>query len=124
LVHDESGLYIFVLPKGATEVRLLSRSASHTDARPWLDDRRRLGVNVERIVLRGASEIQEVPVDHPALSQGWQAVERDRTALRRWTSRDAVLPLPTLRNATLLEIRVGNGGMAYMISAEQERRVA
>jgi Hint domain len=123
-VHGENGLYIFVLPKGATEVRLLSRSASHTDARPWLDDRRRLGVNVERIVLRGASEIQEVPVDQPALSQGWQAVERDGTALRRWTSGDAVLPLPTLRNATLLEIRVGNGGMAYMISAEQERRVA
>jgi Hint domain/Domain of unknown function (DUF4347) len=123
-LYGENGLYIFALPKGATEVRLLSRSGAPTDARPWLDDRRRLGVNVERIVLRGASEMQEVPVDHPRLSQGWQAPERDGAALRRWTSGDAVLPLPTLSGPTMLEIRIGSGGMAYVTTAEQERRVA
>ena len=123
-LYGENGLYIFALPKGATEVRLVSRASSPTDARPWLDDRRCLGVNVERIVLRGATELQEVPVDHPGLSQGWQAVERDGTALRRWTNGDAALPLPALRGPTMLEIRAGSGGMEYVTRAEEERRVA
>ncbi len=123
-LYGENGLYIFALPKGATEVRLVSRAGAPADARPWLDDRRCLGVNVERIVLRGASELREVPVDHPGLSQGWHAVERDGVALRRWTSGDAVLPLPTLGGPTMLEIRAGNGGMAYLTGADQERRAA
>ena len=98
-LYGENGLYIFALPKGATEVRLVSRAGSPTDTRPWLEDRRCLGVYVERIVLRGASEMREVPLDHPGLSQGWWAVERDgrrcaggRAAMRccrcpRWTAR-------------------------------------
>jgi hypothetical protein len=123
-LYGENGLYIFALPKGATEVRVISRAGSPADARPWLDDRRCLGVKVERIVLRGANESLEVPVDHQGLSQGWHVAERDGTALRRWTSGDAVLPLPTLGGPTMLEIRAGNGGMAYVTNTDQERRVA
>ena len=127
-LYGENGLYIFVLPKGTTEVRLISRAGAPTDARPWLDDRRCLGVNVERIVLRGASVLREVPVDHPDLSQGWHAVERDGVALRRWTTGDAVLPLPAPGGPTMLEIRVNNGGMGYVVVAdaktEVERKVA
>ena len=123
-LYGENGLYIFVLPKGTTEVRLISRAGAPTDARPWLDDRRCLGVNVERIVLRGASELREVPVDHPGLSRGWHAVERDGVALRRWTTGDAVLPLPALTGPTMLEIRASNGGMAYLADAGQEQRAA
>jgi Hint domain len=123
-LYGENGLYIFALPKGTTEVRLISRAGAPTDARPWLDDRRCLGVNVERIVLRGASELREIPVDHPDLSQGWQAAERAGAALRRWTNGDAMLPLPALSGPTMLEIRAGNGGMTYVTSAEQERRAA
>ena len=44
-------------------------------------------------MLRGASEVHEVPVDHPSLSQGWWAVERNGTVQRRWTNGDAGLPL-------------------------------
>ena len=118
-LYGENGLYIFALPKGATEVRLVSRAGSPTDTRPWLEDRRRLGVYVERIVLRGASEMREVPLDHPGLSQGWWAVERDGTALRRWTDGDAVLPLPAMDGATMLEIRLG-GEMTYVVEAKPE----
>ena len=75
-------------------------------------------------MLRGASELREVPVDLPGLSQGWHEVERDGVALRRWTSGDAVLPLPVLSGPTMLEIRTGNGGMAYLTDADQERRAA
>jgi hypothetical protein len=81
-------------------------------------------VNVERIVLRGASEVREIPVDHPGLSQGWHMVERDGTTLRRWTSGEAVLKLPALAGPAMLEIRAGNGGMTYVTHAEQERRAA
>jgi hypothetical protein len=123
-LYGENGLYIFALPKGATEVRLVSRSAAPTDARPWLDDRRCLGVCVERIVLRGASELREVPVDHPGLVQGWHAAERDGVALGRWTSGDAVLSLPTMAAPTMLEIRVSNGGMSYPAGAVQAQRAA
>jgi hypothetical protein len=93
-LYCENGLHIFVLPKGATEVRLVSRAGAPTDVRPWLNDRRSLGVSVEQIVLRGASEVRAIPLDHPGLSQGWWAVERDGTAMRRWTDGDAELVLP------------------------------
>ncbi len=116
-VSGESGRYIFILPKDATEMRLISRAGSPTDVRPWLDDRRSLGVYVERIVLRSANELQEVPVDHPGLSRGWWAVEHEGTALRRWTDGDAMLPLPALDGMTMLEIRASNGGMTYLVSA-------
>jgi hypothetical protein len=123
-VYGENGLYIFVLPRGATQVRLVSRTGSPTDARPWLEDRRCLGVYVEQIVLRSASEVQEVPVDHPGLSQGWWAAEKNDVATLRWTNGDAVLPLPTSLGPTMLEIRASNGGMDYVADTEQDRRVA
>jgi Hint domain len=72
-IHSDSNLVIFILPSRAAEVRLLSRAQSPTAARPWLDDRRRLGVSVKRIVLRGAEDLCEIPVDYPGLTQGWCA---------------------------------------------------
>jgi hypothetical protein len=105
-------------------VRLVSRAGAPTDTRPWLDDRRRLGIYAERIVLRGASEMREVPLDHPDVSQGWWAVERAGTALCRWTGGDAVLPLPAMDGATMLEIRAGNAGMVYLTDTGLDRRVA
>ena len=74
-----------------------SRAQSPTEARPWLEDRRRLGVRVKRIVLRGADEVREVPMDHPDLTRGWWAVERDGQMISRWTDGEAVLPLPAMR---------------------------
>ncbi len=54
-----------------------SHAAWPTDARPWLEDRRRLGVRVARIVLRGANEVREVPVVPSDLVSSWWAVEHD-----------------------------------------------
>src|SRR5262249_21584067 len=80
-MYSDRDLVIFALPRGATEVRLISRAQPANKARPWLEDRRTLGVRVARLVLRGAQEVREIPVDHPALSKGWWAVERDGHAL-------------------------------------------
>jgi hypothetical protein len=123
-MYGENGLYIFALPKGATEVRLVSRAAAPTDVRPWLEDRRRLGLYVERIVLRGADEVREVPVDHPSLSRGWWAVERSGTALRRWTDGNAVVPLPQMDGPIMLEIRAGSAGLSYPVQPVREVRAA
>ena len=50
---------------------MIERAGPPTDVKPWLNDSPCLGVYVERIVPRGASEVRDVPVDHPSLSLGW-----------------------------------------------------
>ena len=126
-IYGDGGLVIFTLPRGAREARLLSRAQPPTEARPWLEDRRRLGVRVARIVLRGVDEVREVPVDHPDLVRGWWAIERDGQAMSRWTDGEAVLPLPAMHGNLLLEIHLA-GSMTYVVEAEQgsqpERRAA
>ncbi len=84
----------FVLPAGTRSVRLLSHADTPSRACPWLDDRRRLGVCISRIVAHTDAGLQEMPVDHPALSHGWWATERVGPAMSRWTDGDAAIPLP------------------------------
>jgi hypothetical protein len=69
-VYSDSDRVIFALPRDIREVQLVSRAQSPTEARPWLNDRRRLGVRVKRIALRGTDGLREVPVDHPDLTRG------------------------------------------------------
>jgi hypothetical protein len=118
-VISDSARVIFVLPRDAREVRLLSRAQSPTEARPWLDDRRRLGVCVKRIVLRSVDEVCEVPVDHPGLTQGWWAVERDGQMMSRWTDGEAVLPLPAMRGNVMPEIHLA-GSMTFILETAPE----
>jgi hypothetical protein len=124
-VYTDDKLVIFALPRHATGVRLVSRSARPTDASPWLEDRRKLGVRVARVVLRTSDDVQEVPVDYPGLAKGWWAVERDGVMLSRWTNGDAVLPLPAMDGDALLEIHLA-GGMTYVADSEAsaQRRAA
>jgi hypothetical protein len=122
-VHSDRDYAIFVLPRGAREIRLLSRAQPPTEARPWLEDRRRLGVCVKRIVLRGADELREISVDHPDLSRGWWGVERDGQIMSRWTDGEAVLPLPAMRGHVMLEIHLA-GSMTYAVDAAPERLAA
>jgi Hint domain len=123
-VYSDNGLFIFALPKGAAEARLISRFGSPTNTRPWLEDRRCLGVYVERITLRSLSEVHEVPLDHPDLSQGWWAVERDGIAMRRWTDGNAALPLPVVDSPRMLEIRASNAELLYLTGADQGHHAA
>jgi hypothetical protein len=120
-IHSDGDLVVFALPRGAAEVRLISRAEPANRARPWLEDRRTLGVRVSRIVLRGADHVLDVPVDHPGLHKGWWAVERDGSRLLRWTDGDAVVPLPSMPDMAVLEIHLG-GAMTYVL--DEERRAA
>ncbi len=115
-LYSDSARAIFMLPANVSEVRLLSRAQSPTDARAWLEDRRRLGVRIARIALKSADETREVPIDHPGLVQGWWGIERDGTGWCRWTDGDAVLPLPPLRDVAMLEIHFG-GAMTYLLES-------
>jgi hypothetical protein len=109
--------YSFMLPAGTTEVRLVSRVARPTDARPWFEDRRQLGVRLARAGLRGPDMVLDIPLDHPALTKGWWAVERDDGAMRRWTNGDGVLLLPPLAGPIMLEIQLG-GAVEYVTEAQ------
>ncbi len=126
-VFSDSDRVIFVLPRSARVARLVSRAQSPTEARPWLEDRRRLGVRVKRIVVRSADELRDVPVDHPDLIRGWWAVERDGQIMSRWTDGEAVLPLPAMCGVVMLEIHLA-GSMTYAVDAVPaggtERRAA
>jgi len=98
--------HVFVLPAGARDVRLASRSAIPSDSAAWLDDWRRLGVAVKRIVHRSDDAEQAIPADHPALTEGWHRAESDGTAQWRWTDGDARLPVTGAAVPTTLEVHV------------------
>jgi hypothetical protein len=87
------GWYVFPLPRGVHSLRLTSRSSSPAETRPWLNDRRYLGVFVERLVVQTLAGVQEIPMDHPNLSRGWHSAEARGGTLCRWTDGDAELPL-------------------------------
>jgi len=94
-VFSDSNRVIFVLPRGASEVRLVSRAQAPTEARPWLGDQRRLGVRVKRIVLRGFSmggaSSWHLGLHHPGM---WAAVEAGAgyTETRRYGKRESLPP--------------------------------
>ena len=117
--------YRFILPTGLEAVRLVSRAALPTDTRPWLEDRRRLGVLVSSITLHSACgrARQEIPMDHPGLTQGWWQVERDGIKLLRWTNGDATVPLFGA-DMEMRIIDIDAGGMVYPTLSEQCRDVA
>jgi hypothetical protein len=109
--------HVFVLPRSATSVRLISRSTAPCDVAPWVEDRRRLGVAVGRIVLTGPAGSFEMAVDHPSLADGWWATERDGLKLRRWTDGNAALPLSP--DVAIVEIHLTGENM-YLRAAETD----
>ena len=101
---SRNGWQVFVLPPGSGAVRLVSRAVVPSDVRPWLEDRRRLGVAVGCIRARVGAGLAEIPLDHPSLRAGWHGVEREGERLWRWTDGDARLSIPA--GATMLEIQL------------------
>jgi hypothetical protein len=106
--------HLFVLPPRCRVVRLLSRAAAPCDATPWLDDRRRLGVMVAQLTLRQGGDVQVIPPDHPALTEGWWDVE----PAGRWTNGDALLPVTGGDVAGTLEVTLA-GTMRYPRAAPE-----
>jgi hypothetical protein len=125
--------HVFVVPQAAVSIRIVSRSTAPCDAAPWVDDRRQLGVAVERIVLSDSSGIRELPVDHPSLNDGWWPTEQEGTKLWRWTNGSAALSIPPpfarltgspsscrLHSGMILAIHLA-GGNTFLSAAEALR---
>jgi hypothetical protein len=106
----------FVLPRRASAIRLLSRSGFATDARPWIDDERRLGIYVARITWHGPDGVHDMSLDHPGLDEGWWDVESDGHLLRRWTDGNALLP--PWPGAVMVEVRWG-ADMSYRLDQDE-----
>ncbi len=90
-------------PAGTDEVVIASDTMRLSDARSWLDDRRRLGVQARRVRLLAADEAQEIALDGPPLAGGWHAVERTGRGLARWPAGAARLPLMASLQPWLIE---------------------
>jgi hypothetical protein len=96
--------YVFALPRGCGEARLLSRAAAPCDTAPWVEDRRRLGVMVRRIALEADGEFRVIAPDDPSLADGWWEAEVDAAGPWRWTDGDATLPLPEMTAPAVLRV--------------------
>jgi hypothetical protein len=107
--------HIFAVPPGTRDLHLVSRAAPPHQLRPWLDDRRRLGVAVAAIVLERDGLRADLPLDHPALSDGWWGIEA--ACGRRWRWTDGAARLPP---ADLIDIRLHEAGR-YPIADQPEQ---
>ena len=94
--------HMFHVPRGMRPVRLLSRSSVPAEVvGPFLDDRRVLGVAVDRLVLWSGLDERILPADGLALN-GWHQTEGGL----RWTNGNAELDLPPAGTDTFLDIHV------------------
>jgi hypothetical protein len=121
-VSQSDGRYVFNLPARRGTVRLLSRTAVPSELRPWVEDRRRLGVMVAALTLRTANDVQAIALNDPDLRDGWWDLERNDAATWRWTDGDATLPLPG-KGAAVLEVGLA-GTMDYPIGPPAARPIA
>ena len=114
--------YMFQVPRGARPVRLLSRTGVPAEViAPFVDDRRTLGVAVEKLVIQ--SGIGETIIYAAAMNlAGWHAAE----GAIRWTDGNAALDLMREETDTFLSVhiaatglyRVGVPGAGNMASAQ------
>jgi hypothetical protein len=108
--------FTFALPMHGGPVHFVSRSGYPTDARPWVGDRRRLGVCVRRVVWYDREGSHDMPIDHPGLGEGWWDVEYVGQGLQRWTDGDALLPMSP--NAIAVEVHLA-GCLTYRLDSSE-----
>jgi hypothetical protein len=88
------GIYRFALPVGAGVVGLVSRSGVPAEISATACDHRRLGVMVERIILRGPGRRLEIPLATLATDSGFYRLEREGERRWRWTDGNARFAVP------------------------------
>ncbi len=104
----EGGWFDFVLPEGAREMKLASRSWRPADAAAS-GDKRHLGVVVREIEIDGRRQ------DLGALGAGWHPLEGEAGHEWRWTDGSAALPVGARRIA----VRIGDEPL-YWVEAEAQ----
>jgi hypothetical protein len=108
----------FHLPRAASGIRLVSRSAVPAEVRDDSTDHRQLGVAVSRMIYGGKA----IPLTDPRLSSGWHDVEHGSDdVVWRWTDGDAALALP---GGKVLDIEVAITERYWLDSDSSEGRKA
>ena len=115
-IYADGLTYRFLLPDGSQEIRIASRSQWPSGCTVANADCRRLGVCLGEIVANGDGIVRTIPLDDPALAEGFHAPETNGIASWRWTNGDARLPAALLAGAATLELRLQWPG-AYWIAA-------
>jgi hypothetical protein len=104
-LSQAGGRYTFMVPATDGEVRLSSRTATPSMLRPWIEDRRSLGVMVQQVVVKSDQDHEVIAMDDPRLAKGWWAAEGDSATIWRWTGGEATLPVKA--GPAVVEILVG-----------------
>ena len=110
---------VFALPGGLVgDLVLASRHASPADRAAWRNDHRRLGVAVQRIVIRSGPQERVLSMDHPALADGWHPVEGAGADAWRWTDGAGRIRLQTGPAAVVVEVHLC-GSMTYPLASDR-----
>ena len=123
-IEADATRLVFLLPESTADATLITRFGSPADTAPYLNDHRRLGIAIRRVLLRTGTEERVIPADHPSLTQGWHPVEQDAIGSAwRWTDGCAHLPVGPLAGPTILELHLA-GAMTYRLDAVPARQAA
>ena len=119
------GKYTFLLPAGASDIVLHSRTSAPGDLDPLTGDWRALGVAVRSMTVRSGDEQMVIPADHPALSQGWHTPEAGNGGIWRWTNGAAAIPMVNNAGPAMLDIEVAEMGTYILARSDRdEQRLA
>jgi hypothetical protein len=96
----------FSLPAATADLRIVSRAAVPAEIDPTAQDRRRLGVLLERLVLTGPNGHLEIGAGDRLLSEGFHPPEIVGKRLVRWTDGHARLPAEAIAGMNRIELHV------------------
>ena len=102
----EGARYDFLLPPWNDEL-FIESATGPTLLHPRGDERRLLGVAICRLRARNTAVAIDIPLDGPALGEGWWPIETSGAVAYRWTNGRASLVLPDeMRRGAILELTV------------------
>jgi hypothetical protein len=115
----EGSRYLFRIAADVASVTIASRHTSPWASKPWIDDRRELGVAVASITVMSDAGIAEIPLERTAGLSGWYAMERGSDGVGWcWTNGAAALLLPAACGPRWLEV-VLHGTMSYPVARDE-----
>ncbi len=114
------GKHTFMLPAGASDIVLHSRTSAPADLDPLTGDWRALGVAVRSMTVRSGEEHLVIPADHPALAQGWHTPETGNGAIWRWTAGNAAIPMVSTAGPVMLDIDVAEMGTYILARSDRD----
>jgi hypothetical protein len=92
-VRMDRGWYAFPIPGGVRDMRIVSRAGIPADLDPQSNDTRRLGVMIDRLIIRCRQREREFALRDRALAEGFHPPDSNGLTNARWTDGNARLRL-------------------------------